>query len=371
MIRVGAIGASPDRGWAASAHLPALQALPQFELAAVCTTRQESADATARKFGIPLAFADWRAMVDRKDIDLVIVTTKVRFHKELVLGALAMGKHVFCEWPLGLDTAEATELLAAAEKAGVRHMVGLQGQVHPTLNRVRELVRKGDIGQVISCSLVSSLASWGPRLPQSEAYRADRAGGATGLTIPGGHSLDTLCHILGPFQDVSAIVTTQHKETEIIGTGQTVPVTSPDQVLVSGILHGGAVASVHIKADMAVPMGVRLEINGTEGDLLIQSQTAPGKDPVGIQRADLVLSRAQRGVPGYTVVEVPAEYNRVPASVPAGPPFYSAQLLVRLADAIQTGTAAAPGFADAVANHRLLDAVQQASDEGRRVTLRP
>jgi predicted dehydrogenase len=369
MIRVGIIGASPDRGWAASAHLPALRALPQFDLAAVCTTKQASADATARKFGIQLAFSDWRAMVARKDIDLIVVTTKVRFHRELVLGALAAGKHVFCEWPLGLNSAEAAEMLEAAKAAGARHMVGLQGRAHPVLNQVRALVQAGDIGAVISCSLLSSLASWGPRLPAAEAYRADRAEGATALTIPGGHSLDTLCHVLGPFQTVNAMVTTQHKQTEIIGTGQTIPVTSADQVLISGRLQNGAAASVHIKADMAVPIGVRLEINGTDGDLLIQSQVAPGKDPVGLQRAELVLSRARRGSPDYHVIPAEPEYNRVPAGVPGGPPFYTAQLLVRLAEAIQLSQGAVPDFAAALANHHLLDAVQLASDEGRCLTL--
>ena len=368
-IRVGIIGASPTRGWAANAHIPALKALPQFEIAAVCTTRQESADATAQKFGIPLAFADWRQMMAHPDIDLVIVTVKVRAHRELVLAALDAGKHVFCEWPLGLDSGEAAEMLERAERAGVRHMVGLQGRVHPVLNRVRDLVGSGHIGQLISCTLVSSLASWGPRLPASEAYRADREGGATGLTVPGGHSLDSLCHCLGDFLDVSALVVTQHKQTEIIGTGKTVPVTSPDQVLISGTLVGGAVASIHIKADMAVPMGVRLEINGTEGDLLITSVTPPGGDPVGIQRAQLTLTGAARGSRDYTEIAVPPEYDHVPATIPAGPPFYTAQLLVRLAEAIRTGSDLHPNFADALANHKLLEAIQRASDEGRRITL--
>ena len=53
-------------------------------------------------------------MVDRKDIDLIVVTTKVQFHRELVLGALAADKHVFCEWPLGLNTAEAAELFGGS-----------------------------------------------------------------------------------------------------------------------------------------------------------------------------------------------------------------------------------------------------------------
>lgn len=368
-IRVGIIGASPTRGWAANAHIPALSALPQFEIAAVCTTRQESADATAQKFGIPLAFGDWRRMMERKDVDLVIVTVKVPAHRELVLAALDAGKHVFCEWPLGLDGLEAAELLDKAQRAGVRHMVGLQGRVHPTLNYVRDLVQGGHIGRLISCSLVSSLASWGPSLPASEAYRADRANGATGLTVPGGHSLDSLCHCLGDFQDLSALVTTQHKETEIAGTGKTVAVTSPDQVLVSGTLVGGAAVSVHIKADMAVPMGVRFEINGTEGDLLIRSVTAPGSDPVGIQRAELALTGARRGSRDYSEIAVPAEYNRVAADVPAGPPFFTAQLLVRLADAVRTGSEIHPNFADALANHKLLETIQRSSDEGRRITL--
>ena len=164
-IRVGLIGASPDRGWAASAHIPALLALPQFTLAAVCTTRHQSADAVARKFGIPLALADAHAMIARPDIGLVIVTVKVPAHRALVLAALAAGKHVFCEWPLGLNTAEAEEMLAAARRSGVCHMVGLQGRAHPVLIRVRELVEQGHVGKLLSCTLVSSLATWGPSPP--------------------------------------------------------------------------------------------------------------------------------------------------------------------------------------------------------------
>ncbi len=367
-IRVGIIGAAPDRGWAANAHIPALKALPDYALTAVCTTRQESADATAQKFGIPVALADWRALVEHRDVDLVIVTVKVRAHRELALAALAAGKHVFCEWPLGLNTSEAEELTAAAQRSGRRHMVGLQGRLHPVLMHVKGLIDGGLIGRLLSVTLTSSLSSWGPRLPPAEEYRADRAGGATGLTVPGGHSLDTLASCVGPFRELTALLSTQHKETEIIGTGRIVKVTSPDQVLVSGTLANGAVASVHIKADMAVPMGVRLEINGAEGDLLVVSRTPKGADPVGLQRAELVLSHAKRGTRDYVEIPVSLE-GALPAPVPSGPPFYTARLLAHLAQSIRTGSETNPSFADALANHRLLDAVQRASDTGQRVTV--
>ena len=66
-IRVGIVGASPNRGFASIAHIPALQELPDFEISAVCTTRQDSADAAARHYGVPLAFCDAEKLASRQD----------------------------------------------------------------------------------------------------------------------------------------------------------------------------------------------------------------------------------------------------------------------------------------------------------------
>src|SRR6202140_3128363 len=138
-IRVGIVGASANRGFASIAHIPALRALPQFEIAAVCTTRQESAEAAARDYGVPLAFADPEALARHPDVDLVTVSVKVPDHLQPVMAAIDAGKHVYCEWPLGRNTGEAREMLAAAERKGVRHAVGLQGQLSPTIAYVKDL----------------------------------------------------------------------------------------------------------------------------------------------------------------------------------------------------------------------------------------
>src|SRR5438105_14846891 len=79
-IRVGIVGTSPRRGFASIAHIPALQALPEFEITAVCTTRQDSADATARHYGVPLAFCDPEKLAQHPDVDLVTVSVKVPDH---------------------------------------------------------------------------------------------------------------------------------------------------------------------------------------------------------------------------------------------------------------------------------------------------
>ena len=79
-IRVGIVGASPNRGFASIAHIPALQALADFEIRAVCTTRQDFADAAAKHFGVPLAFSDAEKLARHPDVDLVTVSVKVPDH---------------------------------------------------------------------------------------------------------------------------------------------------------------------------------------------------------------------------------------------------------------------------------------------------
>ena len=124
-IRVGIIGANPSRGFASIAHIPALQALADFEISAVCTTRQDSADAAARHYGVPLAFCDAEKLARHPDVDLVAVSVKVPDHYLPVMAAIEARKHVYCEWPLGRNTDEAARMRDAANRKGIRHAVGL------------------------------------------------------------------------------------------------------------------------------------------------------------------------------------------------------------------------------------------------------
>lgn len=364
-IRVGVVGANPKRGWALNAHLPALAALDEFAIAAVCTTRQETADETAARFGVPKAYASWQAMLQDDAIDVVAVCVKVPHHREIASAAIEAGRHVFCEWPLGLTTGEAAAMAERAKARGVANMVGLQGRMHPVLNEVRKRIAGGEIGDVISASLISSLSSWGPRLPASEAYRTRVEGGATALTVAGGHSLDSLCHCLGGIRDVSAVLATQHKRVEIDGTGEIVEATTPDQLMLSATLDSGALLSVHVKADIANPTGVLFEVNGTEGDMVVTTRKPLGPAIVGIQRADLVLSVARGRKTAFVAAPVSPEFA-IPVDLPVGPAFFTAALYKRLGQGLLDGGPLSPDFADAVRLHRLLDAVQAAADTGRR-----
>ena len=132
-IRLGFVGANVNSTWASQSHFPALLASPDVEFAAVCTTRPESAEEARQAFGAKLAFHDFRAMVVSPEIDAVAVVVRVPSHYQATKAAIEAGKHVYTEWPLGRNTAEAEELATLARDKGVQTAVGLQSRVSPRI----------------------------------------------------------------------------------------------------------------------------------------------------------------------------------------------------------------------------------------------
>ncbi|MDX6513048.1 MAG: hypothetical protein QOE36_2552 [Gaiellaceae bacterium] len=147
-IRVGIIGANPDRGWAAQAHIPALRSLSDdFEITALSTTRRASAEAAGELFGVSAAFDNHQELVNSPAVDVVAVTVKVPYHLELATAALDAGKAVYCEWPLGNGLKEAEALAALAKKQGVLAVAGLQARSAPAVAYVRDLIEQGYVGR--------------------------------------------------------------------------------------------------------------------------------------------------------------------------------------------------------------------------------
>src|SRR5437773_5169137 len=128
-LGVGIIGVSPVRGWATTAHIPALRALPnRYEIRALSAHNPESARAIGEAFGVSAVFSDHEQLVIQPDIDVVVVTVKVPHHRELVSAALAAGKVVYCEWPLGREVEAARALAGVCGGKGVGWGGGLQSR---------------------------------------------------------------------------------------------------------------------------------------------------------------------------------------------------------------------------------------------------
>jgi predicted dehydrogenase len=361
-IRVGIIGANPDRGWAATAHIPALKHLSDYELTAVSTSKPESARRAAQLFGAPLAFADHETLVNHPDIDLVVITVKVPAHHLLATAALRAGKHVFCEWPLGRTVAEAEELAALARASGVHAVVGLQARVNPGVRQLRQLIAAKFVGRVLSTSVVASGGAWGATSDAANAYTNDLDSGATMLRIPMGHFLEGVGTALGEFCEVSALTAVIQPETAIIETGLRMQKTAPDQVVISGVLGDRAhpvIASIHYRGGMSSGTNFQWEINGTEGDILVRGATGH------LQFAPLTLFGARHR---EALAEIPIndEFRWAPATVPAGPAYNVAQAYVWLAEDIRTGGNRLATFEDALWRHRVIENIELAARTGRR-----
>ena len=357
-IGVGIIGASPVRGWALNAHIPALRSLPQFELAAVSTSRKETAAEASKVYGVSLAFDNHHDLLSRPEVDLAVISVKVPYHLELASAALQARKAVYCEWPLGNGLAEAEQLAAMAREFGMVGRVGLQARSSPVINHLRQLLAEGYVGEVLSSSIVASVSNFGPEVISSSVYLLDRKNGASMLTIPFGHAVDAFCWCLGEFVELKATFATRYPEVRV-ADGVAVKSNIADQISVSGTLQNGAVASIHFHGSKSRGPGFQWEINGTEGDLLIEGISGH------IQMTPVKLKGARGAEKKVVDLPTPASCLWAPKETPEGFPFNVAQAYVHVAEDMMTGSEKAPTFDDAVMRHRMIEAIVTAAKTGR------
>src|SRR6266702_2440234 len=361
-LGVGIIGVSPVRGWAAAAHIPALRVLPSYEIRALSAHSEQAALAAGEAFGVGAVFWDHEQMVTRPDIDVVAVTVKVPHHRELVTAALAAGKAVYCEWPLGRDLDDGQAMAALAAERQVRTVVGLQARQSPAIEFVQELLSDGYVGEVLSTTMVG-LSIPGDVVGRPNAYMLDKANGANVLTIAVGHSLDTLNHVLGEFAGLSAVSELRRPLISIEETGEQIVKTAADQIAVIGTLTSGATASIHIREAVAGGTGFLWEINGTGGTLRITADAAyPEIYPLTVAGAHGRNEPAELAVPAALTQKWPAL-----SSLDGAPAYNVGRAYAAFAADIDTGTHTVPDFADAVRRHEVIAAIEKSAASGERV----
>src|SRR6266700_4602342 len=253
-LGVGIIGVNPAWGWAATAHIPALRALPYYEVRALSATSPEAARAAGEAFGVAAVFSHHDELVAQPDVDVVAVTVKVPHHRALVSAALAAGKAVCCEWPLGRDLEEARAMATLAAEKGVRTVVGLQARQAPAIEFVQELLSDGYVGEVLSTTMIGVSVA-GDVVVQPNVYMLDANNGANLLTVAVGHSLDSLNYDLGEFADLAAISAIRRPLITAEETREHITKTAVDQLAVIGTLTSGATASLHVREAVAGGIG--------------------------------------------------------------------------------------------------------------------
>jgi predicted dehydrogenase len=360
-IRVGIVGAG---NWAEYGHIPSLKLLPQYEITAIFSRSQEKADAVAARHGIPHALNSLQDLVSHPEVDLVLVLNPAPSHEEATLAAIAAGKDVYSEWPLTPSTGISERMMRLAEQAGVRHVVGLQRRLGADYRYVHDLLRDGYIGELRSVRLHVSVEYFQVLRSAALYFTVPQENFSGLLHIYGGHFFDAVFTMLGHPTSISALAVNQFKEVTLIETGEKLPHTLADQVVVNGVFANGAVLTAHLEAGKRNNYGWQLDLTGSAGDLKISNSTSFGHAPN-------VIEGAQGDSQPLKVLPVPEIYNWLPHSELGGSQLELANLYAAYARDVQDGTRLAPTFADALAMHRLIDSIELSNASGQRVQASP
>ncbi|WP_328941683.1 Gfo/Idh/MocA family oxidoreductase [Streptomyces sp. NBC_00250] len=375
MVGYAFMGAAHSQGWRTAGRVFDLPLRPV--LAAVAGRDAAAVRAAARRHGWAAAETDWRALIARDDVQLVDVCTPGDSHAEIAVAALEAGKHVLCEKPLANSVAEAETMAAAAEAAAARGqiaMVGFNYRRVPALSYARQLVADGRLGTLRHVR-VTYLQDWlvDPAFPLTWRLEREHAGSGA-LGDLGAHAVDLAQYLAGePLVGVSALTETfVRKRPLLTGTGTGAgglgggagseaygQVTVDDAAVFTGRLASGALASFEATRMAAGRKNaLRLEINGERGSLAFD-----------LERLN------ELSFHDHTEPAVSAGFRRILVTEPDHPylegwwpPGHAlgyehtfAHQARDLVQAVASGIAPAPSFADGLQVQRVLAAVEESA----------
>ena len=142
-INVGMVGTS---WWADAMHLPALDSHPNAVTVAICGRNRENARKMADTWRINQVFTDYADMIDRADLDAIVISTPNDTHYPITMKALQAGLHVLCEKPIALTYAQALEMAALARENGLKTLVPFTYSHMPAARYLKELIDDGYLG---------------------------------------------------------------------------------------------------------------------------------------------------------------------------------------------------------------------------------
>ena len=263
-VGVGIIGV----GVISDTYLANLSSFPDVEVLIVGDLLLDRAQAQAEKYGVP-AFGSAEDVLAHPGVDLVVNLTIPAVHVEVSRAAIAAGKHVWTEKPLGLDRAGAAELLREAGEAGLRVGSAPDTLLGPGFQAARRAIEGGLIGRPLFA--LTTFQTQGPDLwHPSPAFLF--ANGAGPLLDMGPYYFSALVSLLGPVDRVAAVGTKALEERQIHtgpNAGTTFPVEVPSTIQIVTAFEQGAQAQSLLSFDSALERHGIVEIHGTEGTIVI------------------------------------------------------------------------------------------------------
>jgi len=325
-------------GFGQQVHVPAFRSVGHCEVRAICASRLERAQAAAQALGIPGATDDWRTLVADRDIHALALAVPPSLQAAIALAAAQAGKHLFCEKPLALNSAQAEAILNAARQSGIVHAVDFIFPEIAAWQKLRELLQASAIGRIRHVALAWRVETYTYRAGAKNWKTTAATGGGT-LNNFSSHSLYYLEWLFGPIAKVAAHLA---------------PRTSEVEARVDAWLEfaAGFPATVSVAADAFLGSGHRLEVYGEEGTLLLENTSADYAR--GFQ-----LFLGTRDTKRLEPIEAKSDDAHTDGRV-----YPVSRIAGRFIRAIQGGEKVCPNLDDGLRTQKLLDAVRLAHQSG-------
>ena len=238
---------------------PAMRDLPGHVIKAIARKDTSRLAGFAEKFGAERTCQSAEELIEDPDINAVYLATPVNLHLPHTLLAARAGKHVLCEKPMALDTAECDRMIEACEKAGVLLGIAYYRRFYPAVLKIKEILKEGGLGQPV---LARTLAAEYWDFPQDHPFRwrlTMEQGGGGPLMDFGSHRIDILLDIMGAVRQVSAFTDRLLFEREV-----------EDSALVV-MRHDSGAQSIVGAYHTIGPHGDELEVFGSSGSITMKS----------------------------------------------------------------------------------------------------
>jgi len=253
-IRIGLIGAG--RMGSVYAHTLAFS-VAEADLVAVADANPQAAEAAAARIGAENWYGDYRALLDQKDIQAVVIASPTGTHVEVVQAAAAAGKEIYCEKPLAMTLAGCDAAIAAAQSAGVRLMVGFMRRFDPAYVLARKKIDEGVIGTPV---MFKSLGR-DPKRTSLEFAKRENSGGL--ILDMGIHDFDAARWLMG--SDVYRV----QSEGGCLVFPELKEVGDIDNAIVNLKFTSGAIGNIDVSRNAVYGYDIRTEVLGSDGALLI------------------------------------------------------------------------------------------------------
>ena len=326
----------------------------------LCGRTRASVEQAAAELGWEHVSTNWQEVVERKDIDLIDISTPGDSHAEIAIAAARAGKAVFCEKPLANSLAEADQMLAAVEQAGVAHMICHNYRRAPAVMLAKQIIAEGQLGEIRHYR-GTYLQDWiaDPRFPL--VWRLDRTKAGSGaLGDIAAHSIDLARFLVGEVVEVAGHLQTFIKERPLPDhPKRTGTVTVDDAAAALVRFENGAMGTIEAtRMALGRKNYNRFEINGSKGTLAFDLER--------MNELEIYLESDPAPLRGFRrVLVTEASHPYIKAWWPPGHIIGYEHTFVHtvfdLVEAMADGRMPSPSFVDGVRNQRVLDAIEKAA----------